>query len=180
MRYTTLIDISELPSIYRNRNARLVYLHLVLKAGYHDSDRDLALVSIRRLSEGVGLSLSATRHALRQLEISRLITRQGNAWLVKKWLLEENVSKRPASTAKAAARRSMEEQQAAQRAREERQEAEARERQELKNHGKTQFMVYYEELQRKAAEGDLEAVELVKRHAKTYAQHAAANSTETK
>lgn len=180
MRYTTIIDITELPSVYRNTNVRLVYIHLALKAGYHDNDRDLALVSIRRLAIGVGLSISATRHALQVLEASGLISRQAGGWLVKKWILEEAISKRPKSTAAARARAATEEQQAAQRAREQQQEQEARQRQELARHGKTQFMLYYEELQRKAAEGDLEAVELVKRHAKTYQQHAAANATETK
>lgn len=180
MRYTTIIDISELPSVYRNTNVRLVYMHLALKAGYHDSDRDLAMVSIRRLAIGAGLTLSATRHALQILEASGLISRQAGGWLVKKWILEDSITKRPKSTAAARARAATEEQQAAQRAREEKQEAEARQRQELARAGKTQFMLYYEELQRKAENGDLEALELVKKHAKIYQQHAAANATKSK
>lgn len=180
MRYTTIIDITELPSVYRNTKVRLVYIHLALKAGYHDSDRDLAMVSIRRLAIGVGLSLSATRHALQVLEASGLISRQAGGWLIKKWISEDTISKRPKSTAAARARAATEEQQARQREREEIQEAEARQRQDLARAGKTQFMIYYEDLQRKAENGDLEALELVKKHAKTYQQHAAANATETK
>ena len=77
MRYTTIIDITELPSIYRNHNARLVYLHLVLKCGYHDTDRDLTDTSIRQLSAAVGLTIAATRHALLQLQAVGLLSREG-------------------------------------------------------------------------------------------------------
>ena len=87
MRYTTLIDISELP-IYRNVNCRLVYLHLTLKAGYHDSDRDIVLTSIRRLAADVGITDAACRHAISQLEQAQLLTRTGGVWMVKKWLLQ--------------------------------------------------------------------------------------------
>ena len=68
MRYTTVIDISDYRHIYKSANCRLVYLHLVLKAGYHDDDRDIVDVSIRNLAMRVGISVSATRHALRMLE----------------------------------------------------------------------------------------------------------------
>lgn len=60
MRYTTIVDISEYASLYRNHNARLVYLHLALRSGYHDNDRDLIDVSVRRLADAVA-SLSARR-----------------------------------------------------------------------------------------------------------------------
>ena len=74
MRYTTIIDISEIQPIYRNVNARLVYLHLVLKSGYHDNDRDLVSISLRRIAAEVGLTLSATRHAISQLEKAQLLS----------------------------------------------------------------------------------------------------------
>ena len=61
MRYTTVIDISEMPEVYKNSTARLIYLHMSLKAGYHDADRDLVKLSIRRLSSDVGVTVSATR-----------------------------------------------------------------------------------------------------------------------
>lgn len=94
MRYTTVIDISELPEIYRNMTARLIYVHMSLKAGYHDSDRDLVTLSIRRLSAEVGVTVSATRHALHLLERSGLISREGQLWRVKKWVEEQTITTR--------------------------------------------------------------------------------------
>lgn len=94
MRYTTVIDISEMPEIYRNTTARLIYVHMSLKAGYHDADRDLVKLSIRRLSADVGVTVSATRHALHQLEKVGLLTREGELWRVKKWVEEQQITTR--------------------------------------------------------------------------------------
>lgn len=94
MRYTTVIDISELPDIYRNMAARLIYVHLSLKAGYHDSDRDLVTLSIRRVAAEVGVTVSATRHALHLLERSGLLTREGQVWRIKKWVEEQTITTR--------------------------------------------------------------------------------------
>lgn len=89
MRYTTVIDITEMPGIYRNQNARLVYLHMVLRSGYHDSDRDMIEISIRNLAMAVGLTVSATRHALACLEREKLISRDGTRWKILKWVVAE-------------------------------------------------------------------------------------------
>lgn len=94
MRYTTVIDISEIPEVYRNVNARLVYLHMALKAGYHDNDRDRATVSIRRLAMDVDVTVSAARHAIRQLERAGLLKREGGALIVKKWVEEQTITTR--------------------------------------------------------------------------------------
>lgn len=94
MRYTTVIDISEISEIYKNSTARLIYLHMSLKAGYHDADRDLVRLSIRRLSADVGVTVSATRHALHLLERSGLLTREGELWRVKKWVEEQQITTR--------------------------------------------------------------------------------------
>lgn len=94
MRYTTVIDISEITEIYKNPTARLLYLHMSLKAGYHDADRDLVRLSIRRLSADVGVTVSATRHALHQLERVGLLTREGDLWRVKKWVEEQQITTR--------------------------------------------------------------------------------------
>lgn len=94
MRYTTVIDISEFQDIYRNPVARLIYLHMSLKAGYHDVDRDLLNISIRRLSVDVGVTVSAVRHALRQLERAGLLTREGNLWRIRKWVEEQTITTR--------------------------------------------------------------------------------------
>lgn len=94
MRYTTVIDISEISEIYKNPTARLLYLHMSLKAGYHDVDRDLVRLSIRRLSADVGVTVSATRHALHQLERVGLLTKEGELWRVKKWVEEQQITTR--------------------------------------------------------------------------------------
>lgn len=94
MRYTTVIDISEMPEVYRNTTARLIYVHMSLKAGYHDSDRDLVNVSIRRLSADVGVTVSATRHALHLLVRSGLLVKEGQLWRIKKWVEEQTITTR--------------------------------------------------------------------------------------
>lgn len=94
MRYTTVIDISEMPEIYRNMTARLIYMHMSLRAGYHDSDRDLVTLSIRRVAAEVGVTVSATRHALHLLERSGLISREGQLWRIKKWVEEQTITTR--------------------------------------------------------------------------------------
>lgn len=85
MRYTTVIDITEIPLIRRSKNAQLLYLYMALKAGWHDDDRDCLDASIRSLAKDAGLTVSATRHALGQLLKTQLISRQGATWKVTKW-----------------------------------------------------------------------------------------------
>lgn len=94
MRYTTIIDISEFPAIYRNRNARILYLHLVLKSGYHDDDRDLVTLSIRNLAAYSGLTISAVRHSLGVLERAQLLTKTPQGYRVKKWVATETPTPR--------------------------------------------------------------------------------------
>lgn len=98
MRYTTVIDITDFSQIYRNIHARLVYIHMALKAGYHDDDRDICRLSIRNLAADVGITVSATRNALLQLEKSGLITRGSDCWIVKKWVQMDAPSPRTQST----------------------------------------------------------------------------------
>lgn len=68
MRYTTLIDISEMPC-YRNVNARLLYLYLALKA---DRGGDV-VASLRFLAMELDMTLSALRNALRQLLLDGVV-----------------------------------------------------------------------------------------------------------
>ena len=95
MRYTTIIDITEIPDVYRNQNARLIYLHIALKAGYHDEDRDVLKTSIRTIAWTVGLTVSATRHALAVLERAGLLKRTGSGWIVTKWIQATDPTPRP-------------------------------------------------------------------------------------
>lgn len=98
MRYTTIIDITEMPDIYRNKNARMLYLHLALRSGYHDDDRDMIKTSIRRVADDVGMTVSATRHALTALEKAQLLTRDGDRWHIKKWIIQEPPTPRTQKT----------------------------------------------------------------------------------
>lgn len=169
MRYTTLIDISELPSVYRNINARLLYLHMSLRAGYHDDDRDVLETSIRILAAQTGLTISAVRHALRVLEGVQLIRKEGSAWIIKKWLPMQTTSPRLRATQK---QLDAAQDEAKLRARQERkEELERLRREEVKATGKTEFMLYYEGLLEKAQSGDPEAIKLVARHRATYEAH---------
>lgn len=168
MRYTTIIDLSEYTSLYRNHNVRLVYLHMVLKSGWHDEDRDILDMSIRALAQGVGLSISSVRHALRQLEKSQLIVRQGNVWSVRKWVLQETPTPRPRSM-KGKKQIDVSERRAAEQTQLDSQLEQMRiEREQMHAAGKSSFMLYYEALQKKAAAGDVDAQELVARHRATY------------
>ena len=168
MRYTTIIDISEIPAIYRNVNARLVYLHLVLKSGYHDHDRDLVTMSLRRIVAETGLSLSAVRHAVSMLEKAHLLSRQGPFWLVKKWIIEQKISTR-ARTARQQKQIEIEAERRIENEKREREaEIEKQRREALAANGKNEFMMFYERKQKEAEAGDLEAAESVKKWRKMY------------
>lgn len=104
MRYTTVIDISQDAALYRNINVRLLYLHMALKSGYHDDDRDQLRASIRNLAADTGLTVSATRHALRLLANAQLISRDGEIWRIKKWIIDTPPTPRPRKQQAAAAK----------------------------------------------------------------------------
>lgn len=95
MRYTTIIDIRDLPQIWNNQNCARAYLFLCLASGYHDDDRDLVKVSVRGLAALTGLSVAASRHALTQLQKAGLIARQGYTWKVTKFVITETPAARP-------------------------------------------------------------------------------------
>lgn len=171
MRYTTIIDITEFPALYRNLATRLVYLHLCLRSGYHDYDRDISSLSIRRLAFETGLTIGAVRNALEQLAKFQMIVRQGQLTKVRKFILEQPISKR-AQTKKQAADQKAREQRRA----EERQAAAARDERQKNvdvwfEKGKTPFMVYYEEQLAKAQEGDQEAATFCAQQEHIYKMH---------
>lgn len=159
MRYTTIIDISEYPSIYHNPRARLVYLHLALKAGYHEEDRDICLLSIRRLAADAGLTISATRHALAVLERAHLIERFGISWRVRKFVLSTPIPPRARSQKKQKEIETRAYEEAQQKEREAREAAErAALAAERKRTGKSSFERFIDDLRARAAAGDPEAV----------------------
>lgn len=167
MRYTTVIDIRD-SSIYRNHNTRLVYLHLALIAGYHDSDRDIVDVSLRRLAADIGVTLSTLRASLKALEKSKLIAKEGNVIRVKKWLMTEDITPRPKSRAQqkqvdiAVERRQQNE------IRELEAEVARKQREAMFAAGKNSFIVYVENLKKLAEAGDEEAAKAFNRHRKRY------------
>lgn len=95
MRYTTIIDIEEIPAVSRNLNARLLYLHLALRAGYHDHDRDQVYESLRTMAAAAGMTLSACRHAIKILTQNHLLERKGDVWVVCKFVMTPAITRRP-------------------------------------------------------------------------------------
>lgn len=94
MRYTTIIDITELPNLWRNANASRIYTYMTLRSGYHDDDRDTLRVSVRRLAMETGCSVAATRHALQMLVKYQLLQKDGEKWRVRKFVLEQKPTSR--------------------------------------------------------------------------------------
>lgn len=121
MRYTTIIDIREFP-LYRNPAVRQLYLHMVLAAGFHESDMDQVAISIRGLATQTGLTISATRHALAVLVKAGLVRRQSGQLHVAKYILQEGIPKRA---------RSKKDQQLQQQARERENQEQAKRRKEI-------------------------------------------------
>lgn len=94
MRYTTIIDVTEISAVWRSHNVTLVYLYLTLKCGYHDDDRDKICVSTRGLAMYLGMTHAAVRHALSVLESAGLIKRQASEIIVMKFVQEKPISAR--------------------------------------------------------------------------------------
>lgn len=175
MRYTTVIDISEINSLYRNKNAVLLYFHLCLKAGYQDDNRDIVDISIRRLSSDLDMSISAVRNALKRLQDFKLVTLSEGKITVKKWLMAETPTARPKNARQAkqqqedAVRRKYEAEIKAQREREDAERAALDERKQmLLRQGKTIYMLTYEKYLEEAEKGDAMCIELAKRNKARY------------
>lgn len=97
MRYTTIIDLSELP-IYQSKSVRLLYLHLCLRAGYHKENQDIITDSLSRIARDTGMTVSAVRCALRQLIAANLAQREGMAIRVSKFVQPVLAAKRIGKT----------------------------------------------------------------------------------
>ncbi|MBR5523438.1 MAG: hypothetical protein IKV82_08245 [Akkermansia sp.] len=176
MRYTTVIDLSEIPQVYANPTAVRVYLHLALKCGYHDNDRDIVTISLRILARSLGITVSAARHSLKILTAHGLLQPTGGStFQVLKWVTNKPISKRAKTDAeqKARERREQEEREFNERRRKEREEDKKREA--LIKEGKSTFTEYYENYILPLAErGDPEGIRLKEQHAKYYEQECAA------
>lgn len=181
MRYTTVIDLTEFRQLYRNKNAVLVYLHLALRSGWHDHDRDIVETSVRNLAYDTGLSVAAVRHALKILEDAKLLSHVGSVWTVTKWVMTEDPTKRPKNARDAKQIEIAAERQRAEEKREREAEIERTRRAQLQAEGKSSFMVWYEAQQKLAEAGDEEAKRTVERHRNNYErQRNLMNKTTTK
>lgn len=168
MRYTTIIDLSEFPAVYRNKNVRLVYLHLVLKSGYHDNDRDLIDISIRNLAWAVDLSVSATRHALHILEQARMIKRAGPLWHVRKFIIEQEITPRAKTQKESKKKAAAAAESAKNQALTIQLDQERERRQNLQENNTSDFIIYYEDVVRRAKAGDVDAQETARRRHDMY------------
>ena len=86
MRYTTIIDIREAPALYRNGNTRLIYLELVLGSSYQQDTKDRYQGSFRTLAARAGVTISAVRNSLKQLQALGMVSPIEGGWIVKKWI----------------------------------------------------------------------------------------------
>ncbi len=164
MRYTTIIDIREFPQIYRNDNAKLVYLHLVLISGYHNEDRDQTTISIRQISYDTGLTVSAVRHSLKVLVSAGLLSRNGIIWNVTKFVLEKPISPRIRSEKKRSAAENLERERIIKEEQNQREKEEKRKYQEEIKAGKNPLKEMVKDLMKRAQNGDQEAAENLKRY----------------
>lgn len=146
MRYTTVIDISEIPTVWRCQNAVMLYLYLCLKCGYHDDDRDKICVSTRGLAMYLGMTHAAVRHALSVLESAGLIKRQASEIIVTKFVQEKHISARPKKAASVGT-------------------VDVSPQSSTKVNG---FMDYWRELEKKAKKGDTEAAAAMERYRGIY------------
>ena len=164
MRYTTIIDIREFPQIYRNDNAKLVYLHLVLISGYHNEDRDQTTISIRQISYDTGLTVSAVRHSLKVLVSAGLLSRNGITWNVTKFVLEKPISPRIRSEKKRSAAENLERERIIKEEQSQREKEEKRKYQEEIKAGKNPLKEMVKDLMKRAQNGDEEAAENLMRY----------------
>lgn len=95
MRYTTIIDITDIPQVYNNINATRIYLHLCLTCGFTADDLDTIRISYRQLAAQLSMTLSAVRHSLSLLIRYHLITIEDNIITVRKYLPKAEYKDRP-------------------------------------------------------------------------------------
>lgn len=94
MRYTTIIDIRDIPPVWTSRSARQLYVYMCLACGFEDYNRDILTKSIRGLAYDSGLTVSATRYALGILTRCRLVKKTVAGYKVTKWFETPTISPR--------------------------------------------------------------------------------------
>lgn len=150
MRYTTIIDVTEMPKIWANKNIALCYFFMACKAGYHSDDRDLLSISTRKLASELGITHAAVRHALRVLMAHNLIKKvDAYKWSITKFVMPDIIPSRPKKMPKEPTENDVIHQELLQRAAEQREQMykEAKE-------GKRGIMALLEYYDQQAAKGD--------------------------
>lgn len=158
MRYTTIIDITEVPQVWRSHAAVSIYLYMALRCGYHDDDRDVIRVSIRDLAWRLHLTISAVRHGLSVLLSSGMIVASGaSTYKVLKWIDSQQPTKRKTRREKEMAHIAEQREQERQR-QEAALQAEHQRIQALESQGLTSFDLRLQKLKEKADKGDTDAL----------------------
>lgn len=169
MRYTTIIDVTEMPAVLRCRSAVWLYYLMAMKCGYHDDDRDVLDMSLTQLANASGLTVSAVRHAIRVLVSAHLVKRDGlHTWTVRKWIQETTITPRRQTKRQERLVQKHLDEAAEQAQREAALEAERRKNEALWAKGKSPFIVYCESLKTRAGSGDEEAAAAFKRNEAAY------------
>lgn len=164
MRYTTIIDVTEFAQVWQNPNVCRVYLFLCLKCGYHDQDRDFIKISTRVLAEKCGVTHAACRHALKVLLQAQLIAKAGDWWRIRKYVVESEITSRK-QVEKINKQSAVD--KAIEKARQAQQDALEKDL-EARKQSRLGFLKYFEDLQRKAAQGDQEAAKIVEQRRPIY------------
>lgn len=164
MRYTTIIDITDIPQVYSNINATRVYLHLCLTCGFTADDMDTIRISYRQLAAQLRITLSAVRHSLNLLIRYHLITIEGNLITVRKYLPKAEYKDRPKTQQefKDEQYRKKVKEQFEKSMEENRLYEENKEKEEQERIARIRaFCTHYREMEQKAEQGDLEAQQYI-------------------
>ena len=121
----------------------------------------------------VGITLGAVRHALEILTKAKMIYKKDNVFHVRKWILEQKITSRATSKRQEQAIQNQKEREKENRVREEEYKERQKRVEELRKQGKTEYMLYYEKMIRKAQNGDLDALKIVERNKSIYEEHKA-------
>ena len=152
MRYTTIIDITEMRRVWMNPNTSRLYMYLCMKSGYHDDDRDVIRQSGRTLALDTGLSYSAVRNAMLQLLKCGLIRKDGQQLKVTKFVVEQSISRRPRKRTEIDHGSAVQEE-----ARERELELERERKKRLQTNEPSGYEQHIAKLKKRASEGDEEA-----------------------
>lgn len=120
------------------------------------------------MAADAGLTLSAVRHALHILEQAQLVSKVGGVWQVKKYIQMAAPTPRPKTKRQQAEKDISQEREQANQERERQAEIERHRREQQHAAGTNDFLIYYEQKMREAANGDIDAQRAVDRHRAYY------------